>query len=98
MPPSKHRSGLEFAVSKTEKGLVVEPKIRALRNDYAETKLRENELISRFRALAEDCEHRTSVARPFYKVDAAYPFHWCKHKKYVPGECSIHHCPFIRKK
>lgn len=53
MPPSKCKSGLEFGETS-----VVEPKIRALRNDYAETKSRERELINRFKALAKDCKYK----------------------------------------
>ncbi len=55
MPPSKHKSG--FGFTKSKEGLAVEPKIRALRNDYAETKSREKELIDRFKGLAKDCEY-----------------------------------------
>ena len=55
MPPSKHRSGFDFD---TKKKPVVEPKIRALKNDYAETNHRLRELIHRFEILAKDCKYK----------------------------------------
>lgn len=64
---------------------VVEPKIRALRNDYAEVKTREKELISRFEALSEDCEHKIGEG----------PGAGCVHRGRLGWVCQMQHCPFI---
>lgn len=89
MPPSKHKSGLGFAAPK--KKPVVEPKIRALRNDYAEVKLRKRELIIRFESLAKDCKNTTGND----------PFRGCIHRDNplcTAGSCLMRYCPLVRKK
>lgn len=60
MPPSKHHYYPDTTdlSNNNKRKPVVGPKIRALRNDYADVTYRLRELIRRFEILAKDCEHK----------------------------------------